>query len=361
MYLPSNVKHINDKFIFGENGEQSINTTSNYTTQLAETKYFNKPYEVAVVDFTYRHSWKLNIGSLTIVFKNDLKNEIEQKGLPVNNKKLHMFNSDHPWYKVPDVDLNVEDRKLKYQEGFELFDDQLTQVFPLSIIDGEDIEQFFRRLEDDIKKFYTELLYTNRYNVYREKKKKYPDYKYNQELDAIEPYNKDFFFKDDNLLINLIQDEFTFSGLPKFSFGSFGFKIALGHGVQLEFRGPICRILKLSEDLVIYKKNKDVKIAYESLLATTKSINLTQMLFIYTDIIPPQVVGDTRASLIRTVHVENDHQKGSFISFENPQYFPVNKTEISSINININDETGKPVQFINSLVSVTLHFRPILN
>lgn len=51
MNLFRNVKNINGKFIFGGDVDHSLNTTSNYSTQLAETKYFHKPYEVAVVDF----------------------------------------------------------------------------------------------------------------------------------------------------------------------------------------------------------------------------------------------------------------------------------------------------------------------
>ena len=195
MYLPSNVKHINDKFIFGDDGEQSLNTTSNYTTQLAETKHFHKPYEVAVVDFSYRHSWKLDLGKLTVVFDSNLKTEIMEKEVKdLYKEKYNPGIKDHPWYSIPDEDLTNEVRKMKYLHNFELLDDQLNQVFPLFIVDGEDLYQFLDRLDMEIKQFYLELIYTNRYNIYKKKKIKYPDYSYDEEIDALEPYDKKIFF-----------------------------------------------------------------------------------------------------------------------------------------------------------------------
>jgi hypothetical protein len=93
----------------------------------------------------------------------------------------------------------------------------------------------------------------------------------------------------------------------------------------------------------------------------TKSPRLsgTQALYVYTDIIDDQYVGDTLAPLLGYVDVEGI--PGSRVGHTcNPlMYLPVNKAYIDTIQIRICDEYGKDVKFPDDVenVVVRLHFR----
>ena len=80
-------------------------------------------------------------------------------------------------------------------------------------------------------------------------------------------------------------------------------------------------------------------------------------LYVYTDILEQRIIGDTTAPLLRVVPVKG-HQ-GDLITktYENIQYFPVQKKTFSTIEINIRTDMGTPVKFQRGKVYVTLHFR----
>ena len=86
--------------------------------------------------------------------------------------------------------------------------------------------------------------------------------------------------------------------------------------------------------------------------------NITQM-FIYTDIITPQPVGDREVPLLKTVIVSNLPQFGSLVAVTPPlvSYFPVSQNPIDSIDVSIRDELGQKVPFTSGRTTVTLHFR----
>ena len=80
-------------------------------------------------------------------------------------------------------------------------------------------------------------------------------------------------------------------------------------------------------------------------------------LYVYTDLVEEQVIGDTRAPLLRIVPVEGKH--GDFVTktYERPQYVPVEKTLIDSIQIDLRDDIGHKIHFEGGKVVITLHFR----
>ena len=80
--------------------------------------------------------------------------------------------------------------------------------------------------------------------------------------------------------------------------------------------------------------------------------------YIYTDIIDLQYVGNTRVPLLKTVVINyNSSQNTSWTHYDNPQYLAINKTEITSIHIDIKDEFGDKILFENGNFSIKLHFR----
>ena len=81
-------------------------------------------------------------------------------------------------------------------------------------------------------------------------------------------------------------------------------------------------------------------------------------LFVYCDLIAPQVVGDVNAQVLRVVNIEKARFGESVEKqYINPHYVPILKKEFSSIEINIKDDTGSLVPFEYGKVCVKLHFR----
>ena len=82
-------------------------------------------------------------------------------------------------------------------------------------------------------------------------------------------------------------------------------------------------------------------------------------LYVYCDLVRHRIVGDTSVPLLRIVPVRGSH--GSYITraYENIQYLPVRGGEVQTIEIDIRDDTGKPVPFESGRVVVILHLRRV--
>ncbi len=72
----------------------------------------------------------------------------------------------------------------------------------------------------------------------------------------------------------------------------------------------------------------------------------------------PQRVGNTYAQLLRTITKTGEFNRTTEKIFKIPQYLPINRSYISSINIDIRYPKGDPAKFESKLsnVLVKLHF-----
>ena len=79
---------------------------------------------------------------------------------------------------------------------------------------------------------------------------------------------------------------------------------------------------------------------------------------VYSDVVDFSVVGDCRAQLLRVVNVPTQSNFGDAVNivYEKPYYLPLSQRDISSIEIDIKDDSGEPVGFQFGRVEVTLHF-----
>jgi hypothetical protein len=89
----------------------------------------------------------------------------------------------------------------------------------------------------------------------------------------------------------------------------------------------------------------------------TPRFDAIHSLYVYTDIVKEQRVGDTMAPLLEIIPVKG--VPGNRIHFSvNPlTYLPVNRDYIDTINIVITDEYGKPVVFPDDIENVVCRFR----
>lgn len=81
-------------------------------------------------------------------------------------------------------------------------------------------------------------------------------------------------------------------------------------------------------------------------------------LYVYTDVIQPRVVGDTRVRLLRVVPIQGAQGQMVAVNFQNIHYVNVLYKEFDTIEIYITDDTGEIVPFESGKLVVTLHFRP---
>lgn len=82
-------------------------------------------------------------------------------------------------------------------------------------------------------------------------------------------------------------------------------------------------------------------------------------LFIYSDIIEYQSVGDYYVPLLRCVHIAGEKHKVVSVRYDKPHYAAVNKTSINEITIQVKDDQNQEVNFSYGKVCAKLHFRPV--
>ena len=80
-------------------------------------------------------------------------------------------------------------------------------------------------------------------------------------------------------------------------------------------------------------------------------------IYVYCDIVEPQVVGDTNAQLLKTIPVEGKFGDVIAKTFTNIQYVPIQTRSFENIEILLRNDTGDPVPFELGKVVITLHFR----
>lgn len=123
----------------------------------------------------------------------------------------------------------------------------------------------------------------------------------------------------------------------------------LTDGCQLILTGRIARILGFESDTVT--------ILGRRVPPRTYNLNPIDNLFVYTDIVEHETVGDSLAPLLRVVNVEN--RKGMQISvhYQTPHYKRVQTKVFDTIEIDIRDGVGDAVPFTRGTLILTLHFK----
>ena len=108
---------------------------------------------------------------------------------------------------------------------------------------------------------------------------------------------------------------------------------------------------KINSTVYSYETNDiEMELFYESLHGI-------HSIFIYSDVIDTQIVGDSRTRLLRVINVSSKYKEVVSRVYDNPDYLPVSSREINSIKIILRDDTGQKIFFTNSKVIVKLHFR----
>lgn len=89
-------------------------------------------------------------------------------------------------------------------------------------------------------------------------------------------------------------------------------------------------------------------------------LGLPSQLFVYSDIISPQIVGDVMSSLLRIIPLDpTKYIYGSYKMhiFSPAHYIPVMRREFDTIEIDIRTNTGEKIPFQFGISCVKLHFK----
>jgi len=106
-------------------------------------------------------------------------------------------------------------------------------------------------------------------------------------------------------------------------------------------------------------KYEKVELRKTLIFPFSPELNIVNSLYIYTDVIENDIVGDTLVPLLRTVNFSGEAGTVIHEIFTRCYYKRVNRTNIPSIEIQINSETGKEVKFESGHVICVLHFRKV--
>ena len=122
-------------------------------------------------------------------------------------------------------------------------------------------------------------------------------------------------------------------------------------GIEVELDWPLGALLGFKERII---KGRD-RVTGEYPFDVKNSF---YSLFIYTDIIEPQVVGDTYAKLLQVTPAPQRTNTIISHTFNPVQYVPLERNYFETTDISIRNSAGDLVPFTTGLSMVKLHFRP---
>lgn len=104
---------------------------------------------------------------------------------------------------------------------------------------------------------------------------------------------------------------------------------------------------------------KDAMITKTSESPYVADLSAISTIYVYCDIVQPQVVGNTSAQLLRSIPAEGKFGDVITKTFTNIQYVPAQTKSFENVEILLRDDTGNPVPFERGKVVVTLHFKQL--
>ena len=138
----------------------------------------------------------------------------------------------------------------------------------------------------------------------------------------------------------------------KLTYNAFTGKVTvqIKNGFQFAVMKQLSIILSFGGKDVILKK-KTTESPYVADLTTVSTI------YVYCDIVEPQIVGDTSAQLLKSIPAEGRFSDIIAKTFTNIQYVPIRTKSFEAVEVLLRNDTGDPVPFERGKVVITLHFR----
>ena len=132
---------------------------------------------------------------------------------------------------------------------------------------------------------------------------------------------------------------------------------SLKHGV-IKFkgmnRGQKMRIHADLADIIGFKQTEFCSLALDATLMPSTE---PHSLYVYTNIIEPQLVGTTKAQLLAVIPAGERNELSTRYATNPIQYVPLRYDQLEMIEINIRDSVGDPIPFTSGHSVVKLHIR----
>ena len=117
-------------------------------------------------------------------------------------------------------------------------------------------------------------------------------------------------------------------------------------------------IIKIHPDLADILGYEDFYFTKDQKRAKLRPNHMMQNLYVYTDLIEPQIVGSVRADLLCIIPATERTLKAAHFAPKQIHYLPLVRNNFSRIQINIRDVAGEQIAFASGHSVVKLHFKP---
>ncbi len=197
----------------------------------------------------------------------------------------------------------------------------------------------------------TEIMFPNRFKNVREKSNEIRviDDSENVTEYKIEPY----YYSTIGSLIKKIKEVLPSDVSITFDSVEERTRVRVTNGYSVQFGSDIARLLGFPSNKRIKSKNK------VSPYHATPSGGLSTV-YVYTDIIKPQIVGETTTPLLRIVNWNHStKEENTALTFEQLYFSPLKNSHFDTINILLMDDTGREIAFEYGKVVVVLEFRKV--
>jgi hypothetical protein len=277
-------------------------STSEFTTILATPIKLNQRYKVALVELTYNHSWKMELGN------------------------LYIFNNNNN------------------------FVEQYTKI-PIYLEDSYTLAALVDKINTEIKNTILKIIYNKRFEE-RE----------NSKSNKLLPTNN-FDWPIKNLaVIEEIKNSDDYKNSPYLKIEDNKIIVALNSKFisQIALEGRMLNEFGYKESKVLLLKSGEETLTLSKTIDTSRKIKIVGPIYIYApDLIEYQFLGNTRAPLLRTAVVEPTlNDKIVWLNFDRPHYVNLKVNTISQIKIAIKDEYDDKIAFDYSSLTLKLHFIP---
>ena len=120
-----------------------------------------------------------------------------------------------------------------------------------------------------------------------------------------------------------------------------------------------CKLKFLDSDIArcLGFKAQRIVVEGECVSYIISSIEANKVIYVYTDIIQNQHVGQFKVPLLRVIPVTSKYGEIDCMQYDRPHFISLNQNDVQTIGINIRDDTGNFISLEGGRVLVTLVFR----
>ena len=203
----------------------------------------------------------------------------------------------------------------------------------------------------------TEIIFPNRFKNVRDNSNEIIVYQCNIKT-GVEYKIESHYYSTINSLIKKIKEVVTSNVSITFDKVEERTRVKVSGGYCVHFGSDIARLLGFPSDNLIKSIDKKEVIEVSPYHATPTGGLST--VYVYTDIIKQQIVGETSTPLLRIINWSHSSKEdNTALTFEQLYFIPLKNSQFDVINILLLDDTGKEIAFEYGKVLVVLEFRKV--